>query len=322
MFVDENGGYNSSSGKTALESFMGASLSGAKEDETNNIMESLFSLIVPVKPALTQTSFFPSSVPPQPLSLPIPRKPGEDREICVARFGKIYKRKAPSSIGHLVKPCAPGYRFCRFCNATLPLSAFYTNVKRYVCKRHHYLRVNKTFKLRIAGKFEEKYAQDMWYRLSDARYQLGYDKLRFDASDIKDIIEKSNIPKEIIPVLIPIDPKLPMRPRNVAVVSSRAFSFALKLYSFTCSRSLFIGFVQKCNLLPPNFDVARPDNPFHDPSYVRQDCDLIKIMEEESQYPTVHETEDRTIIEELRNNEDVPWINRIPRVEETAGTGN
>jgi hypothetical protein len=336
--------------KSALESFMGASRPSSKpaskqkkarqntkpklgdleqpcsEISSNGIMESCFSLIIPkvnrpILPNIATTGSIlggvsSTTIPPQPpqqaLSLPIPRKIGEDREICVARFGKIYKRKAPSSIGHLVKPCPPGYRFCKFCNESLPLSAFYTNVKRYVCKRHHYLRVIKTFRLKVMGKSGKQYYQDLWDKLSEYRYQFGYDKLRYDASDIKDLLDKSQVSMLIRPMLIPIDPQLPMRPRNVAIVSSRAFSFAMKLFGFTCSRALFIAFVQKSNLLPPNFDVARPDDPYHDPYYVRKDYDLPKIFEEERLSHTINEHEDRVILEELAKNDDVPWINRIP----------
>jgi hypothetical protein len=162
------------------------------------------------------------------------------------------------------------------------------------------------------GKPGKQYYQDLWDKLSEYRYQFGYDKLRYDASDIKDLLDKSQVSMLIRPMLIPIDPQLPMRPRNVAIVSSRAFSFAMKLFGFTCSRALFIAFVQKSNLLPPNFDVARPDDPYHDPYYVRKDYDLPKIFEEERLSHTINEHEDRVILEELAKNDDVPWINRIP----------
>lgn len=336
--------------KSALESFMGVSTpskptpkprikkdkkpktdnlepSSVRDYPINNIMESCFSLQFPNLTGKTSSHtlnvaacgsaevedcMFQYKPPPQSLSLPIPRKVGEDREICVARFGKIYKRKAPSSIGYLVKPCPPGYRFCKFCNETLPLSSFYTNVKRYVCKRHHYLRVRKAFRLKIESKTGKHYYQSIWDKLSDYRFQFGYDKLRYDASDIKDLLDKSQISMVISPMIIPIDPQLPMRPRNVAIVSSRAFLFAMKLFGFTCSRALFIAFVQKSNLLPPNFDVARPDNPYHDPDYIRKDYDLSILFEEERVSQTINEHQDRVILEELEKNDDVPWINRKP----------
>jgi hypothetical protein len=116
----------------------------------------------------------------------------------------------------------------------------------------------------------------------------------------------------ISPMIIPIDPQLPMRPRNVAIVSSRAFGFAMKLFGFTCSRALFIAFVQKSNLLPPNFDVARPDDPYHDPTYIRKDYDLSRIFEEEKLSQTVNEHQDRVILEELEKKDDVPWITGKP----------
>ena len=34
-----------------------------------------------------------------------------------------------------------GFRFCKICNDILPLDKFYTHIKRYVCRAHHYERV-------------------------------------------------------------------------------------------------------------------------------------------------------------------------------------
>jgi hypothetical protein len=55
----------------------------------------------------------------------------------VARYGKIYKRKAPSPMNCIKLNCAPGLRYCKLCDAHKPLVAFYTAVKRYVCRKCH-----------------------------------------------------------------------------------------------------------------------------------------------------------------------------------------
>jgi hypothetical protein len=112
--------------------------------EYNPLMESLFSVNPVTEGGGAHAP--PSTSAPSPhiqLSKPILQKEGEKKEICVARFGKIYKRKSTSSIGYLARKCRPGYRFCKLCNETLPVSAFHVNVKRYVCKRHHYMMVKK-----------------------------------------------------------------------------------------------------------------------------------------------------------------------------------
>ena len=80
-------------------------------------------------------------------------QPNETKEISVARYGRIYKRKSNSScIAYMPTPCQPGFRFCKICNCSLPLEAFYTRIKRYVCRRHHYERVRKAFMQRAAAK--------------------------------------------------------------------------------------------------------------------------------------------------------------------------
>jgi hypothetical protein len=277
------------------------------EDATNKMMESFFS-INDTGDFLKANYDTALTIQPQlNLSQPAVRKVGEEREICVARFGRIYKRKVPSGIGYLARPSLPGYRFCKVCNATLPLSAFYTTVKRYMCKRHHYLRVNKTFKIRMRLNSMDRYSFKTWLKLSANRFDLGYDKIRFDCSDIKAMIEKSGVPRDVNPSAIPIDPMLPLRPRNVAIVSSQAYTLALNIYQFTCSRALYIGFIQRSNLLPINFDVARLDDPYHDPTYKREFYDFAEMLKEELAAPTI-ESEDRVILEEIDKKEDVPWI--------------
>ena len=245
------------------------------------------------------------------LSKPIVKQPGEDREIRVARFGKVYKRKVSSKLGYLTNPtCAPGYRYCRMCDATLPLSAFYTTVKRYVCRRHHYLRVRGNLKKRIQANAVEQHANLAWYLISLSRFKLGYDKIRYDASDIRDLIVNGKISLDISPTAVPIDPSTPMRPRNVAIISAKAFKFALDLYSFSCSRGMFIAFIQRCNLLPKNFDAAHPDDPYRDPNYIRQDHDVGSIINEEMKSKI--ETQDLCIIEEGDKKDDVPWLTAEP----------
>ena len=158
-----------------------------------------------------------------------------------------------------------------------------------------------------------------WGSLLSSRFQLGYDKPRFDVTDIKDLIISAKIPLDVSPIVVPIDPSIPMRPRNVAIVSKRAYTMALDMYGFTCSRALFIGFMQRCNLLPPNFDVAWPTQPYHDPTYLRQDIDISAIWEEEKINKNADEIEDKIIMEEIEKNDDVPWINREPLSDNEGG---
>ena len=329
---DVNSGNNTK--KTAIQAFLGvedenknhtASKKQKNSRVSNTMMESFFS-VSPIsvnyssndksshmtKPNLS--TFTPAATNfgnLNELSKPIITQPGEDREIRVARYGKVYKRKAPSKLGYLTKPtCAPGYRYCRMCDATLPLSAFYTTVKRYVCRRHHYLRVRGNLRKRVQANAVEQHANLAWYLISTSRFNLGYDKIRYDAADIRDLIINGKIPLDISPTVVPIDPSIPMRPRNVAIISTKAFKYLMDLYSFSCSRGMFIAFVQRCNLLPKNFDAAHPDDPYRDPQYMRQDHDVGPIINEEMKSKI--ETQDLSIIEESEKNDDVPWLTAEP----------
>ena len=93
----------------------------------------------------TMRAFFVLT-PPPPIPTPIPdpsvivkpvKKEVACKEIYVARYGKIYKRKAPSPMNCIKLNCAPGLRYCKLCDTHKPLVAFYTAVKRYVCRKCH-----------------------------------------------------------------------------------------------------------------------------------------------------------------------------------------
>ena len=99
----------------------------------------------------TMSSFFtltPSAAEraaPKTESKEAPKKTVACKEIFVARYGKIYKRKAPSPTNCIKLQCAPGFRYCKLCDTHKPLSAFYTAVKRYVCRKCHKVRTANFF---------------------------------------------------------------------------------------------------------------------------------------------------------------------------------
>ena len=203
----------------------------------------------------------------------------------VARYGRIYKRKAHSKVGYAHIPCPPGHRYCKECQKPMPLDKFYTNVKRYICRHHHYLRVNKRFRERVLTSDYEKMAEMAWLDLFRLCPILGYPKAEYDRHDIKDLVINTKIPLSVIPRAMPIDPSIPLRPRNVAIVTSANMSLLVKVYTMTCSRAQYILLVQSFNLLPPNADAGVPWAPFHNPDYVRQDIDVVPILEKEKLMP-------------------------------------
>ena len=203
----------------------------------------------------------------------------------VARYGRIYKRKAHSKVGYSHIVCPPGHRYCKECRKPMPIEKFYTNVKRYICRHHHYMRVNKRFRERVLTSDYEKMAEIAWLDLFRLCPMIGYAKADYDRHDIKDLVVNIKIPLSISPRAVPIDPSIPMRPRNVAIVSSVNMALLLKIYMLTCSRAQYILLVQACNLLPLNADAGMPWAPYANKDYIRQDIDVGPILLQESKMP-------------------------------------
>ena len=241
-------------------------------------------------------------------------KPNE-RLLQVVRYGRVYKRKSPSyRLSRIRVNAPPGMRYCRFCEDFQPLDAFYSHIKRYVCRKHHSERVFNADNQRNATDVTTRMAADAWADLAGVRDVLGYANVNFDRSDIRELVIHSGLPWGIQPRVLPIDPSKPMRPRNVAVVSSITFQHLVALYKHTCSPALFIAHVQRCNLLPHNFDPGWPDHPFHDPTYSRVDIDVGPMLLEEVREglgPCV----DRTRLEAIMETEPAaPWHGSPERV--------
>jgi len=263
----------------------------------------------------TMAAFFMLTPPPPPKAAREPivetvvtaKKEVACREIYVARYGKIYKRKAPSPTNCIKLNCAPGLRYCKLCDAHKPLVAFYTAVKRYVCRKCHKVlapstsiikiikklkilanplakdRVGKRLKERIAADITEGKTTDTWFRMSNARIWFGIPKIQFDSTTIKDIIKHASIPWNICPMPCPIDPSLPMRPRNVAILSARSYNMLMRLWKHTCSRGTYVSFVQRSNLIPPRFDVAFPCDAYHNKLYLRPIIDVGPMLLKEQE---------------------------------------
>ena len=103
----------------------------------------------------------------------------------------------------------------------------------------------------------------------------------YDRHDIMDLIRNTGIPLTLQPRAVPIDPRIPMRPRNVAIVRRTDFMLLKSIYKVVCSPTVYTLMVQAFNLLPANADAGHPWDPFHDASYVRVDVDTTEILKEE-----------------------------------------
>ena len=210
------------------------------------------------------------------------------RSKAVARYGRIHKRKPPDQVttkdrGQL--QCPPGYRLCRLCKQVQPLDQFYSNVKRYVCKFHHYQMVFRNSSRRVQVCPPEKYAWHAWVDLHYFCPMLGYTHVEYDRHDLKDILVHTKIPLAANPRAVPIDPRLPLRPRNLAIITKANLLLLMKIYLQSCSVAQYILFVQCCNLVPEKADVGYPRDPYRDPDFVRQEIDPIPLLEEEKTRP-------------------------------------
>ena len=295
--------------ETSLQKFMKAytpsknkntlaiSKGGKQADEVNETMGSFFL----INPITLMPTTLPSSTPVTALHQ---KKGMPDREIFVARYGKIYKRKAPSPVNSIKLNSPPGCRYCKLCDAHKPLVAFYTATQRYVCRKCHKERVAKRIKERTEADRAEKGSIQAWCVICADRYWFGYPKIKFDSTTIKDIIVQANIPWDIHPRACPIDPSIPMRPRNVAIVSKRAYVLLLEIWRHTSSRGVYIAMVQRCNLVPPRFDVAFPCDPYTDPDYVRPIIDVQPILAmEQTDVKAAVETADHMVMESLKGHD-------------------
>lgn len=280
----------------------------------------------PAAPALTLLD----APPPQSLLsescmssffMPVPiTHPQKDKEVFtnISRYGRIYKRKKPSqSLGHLGQRCPPGTRYCTHCRAPQPLEAFYTQSRRYICRKHHYERV----KARIIMRFSEEelayVADNAWLRVQKCWPLLGSKRLNYDAHDFMDLLSTLAIPLAMDPIFVPIDPARPLRPRNVAIITRTQLNLLVRIAENTSSRVQHIMFVQACNLVPRNADVGIPWNPFHDPDYQRVDIDLVPIIEAEKDIPLVCPTLDW--MQELKRDEAQAQRRPLPELSRADG---
>jgi hypothetical protein len=239
--------------------------------------------------------------------VPVPRGPKETI-MTVQRYGRIYRRRNQTSIT-VRKDGPPGTRWCRMCNAFQPVDAFYEKVKRYVCRRHHRLRVyeaQQRLKSKNTTPDLDCAASHAMSMLIDSYDAIGYEQGQIDEADIRIIIKGSKMPLELRPIVCPIDPTIGMWPFNIAVVSHAAFANIVNMYQITNSRALYVGIVQRCNLLPYNFDVSRHHDPFHDPTYRRVDMDVAEMFRTEVD-AGVPFTMDQTLIAEIESGGNVPW---------------
>ena len=80
-------------------------------------------------------------------------------------------------------------RFCRACETTLPLEAFPPGTRRYLCKRHLWLRVKKPSKERALADPLRRLVDRLWKRgWDDARTVFGHPRVALLQGDIAKVL--------------------------------------------------------------------------------------------------------------------------------------
>lgn len=227
--------------------------------------------------------------------------------LIVSRYGKIYKRRLVPRL-QLPKIVPQGKRWCRMCEGFLDLDAFYSTSRRFVCKKHHSRESSLGWTKRFSREPSSlqrnvNFTFDYMHKVFPT---VGFEAPYCDITDIKLLVTHAGIPWELKPVVCPIDPCVPIWPHNLAIVSKNVFELLVELYMQSNSRALYIAYVQRCNLLPTNFDASLPVNPMHNAKFRRKEFDIAQLLQEEKSKPI--ELMDFVIMEEISKQGNVPWL--------------
>ena len=129
-------------------------------------------------------------------------------------------------------------RFCRACGKTLPVEAFPAGKRRYLCRRHLYLRVKRPSKLRALADPRRRLLWALWKRCwGDARRVFGQAGVGVTQGEIAATlagldmsecavpsggVEDPNIANIANIAILPEDPTQPVSRANVVVVDRGA----------------------------------------------------------------------------------------------------
>ena len=160
-----------------------------------------------------------------------------DGEVAVA--GRIVARIATDKPRLPVIPDMDGRRFCRACEAMLPVELFPAGARRYICRRHLWERVQLPSKLRLMANPRKKLRWILWKRCwMDAKAIFGQPRISLLQNDIERILAKKlqrlpdateELPAELNKQsLMPADPARQLSRDNAVLVPSVVRKHLLK----------------------------------------------------------------------------------------------
>ena len=127
-------------------------------------------------------------------------------------------------------------RFCRACEAMLPIEAFPRGKRRYLCKRHMWLRVKKPSKERARADPHKKLLSVLWKRCwNDAKTAFGHSHIALLQRDIAAVLAGFDFGKDVNSetgaiALLPADPAQLLSRENHIVVENAARRELLRVY--------------------------------------------------------------------------------------------
>ena len=129
-----------------------------------------------------------------------------------------------------IVPDVHGRRFCRVCQDMLPVERFSTGVRRYICRRHLYERVQLPCKQRMLTNPRKKLLWQIWKRCwVDAKIIFGQPRISLLQRDIQSILTEKlteklpdaleELPAELNSLsLMPADPSIKLSCKNMVLV--------------------------------------------------------------------------------------------------------
>ena len=90
-------------------------------------------------------------------------------------------------------PDVNGQRWCRACQAMLPVSAFPTGKRRYLCRQHLWLRCTRPCKERRLSDSNHRHVCRLWRRCwEDAKLRFGQEKITLVQKHIAKMLENAH----------------------------------------------------------------------------------------------------------------------------------
>ena len=124
---------------------------------------------------------------PAPAEAPQPRRTTPKETTAASTTARGPDAHAPLA----PVPDIDNRRFCRACQAVLPLEAFPAGKRRYLCRRHMWLRVKRPSKERARADPRKKLLSALWKRCwSDARTAFGHSHIALTQRDIAAVLSK------------------------------------------------------------------------------------------------------------------------------------